>query len=161
MERSFREIRLHRDKSPQEFLCHLIHKEKDYVVLRYLSPRPATIDDIQIEKGSTTIAHYWQTRNYVLWKFKDPDKGLKGYLFHICTNIEIGENYVKYEDLELDIWCDPDGNATILDQHEVNDSFKRGLISSEEISLIEDQKKEIVNNFQHILKCLWSEENTS
>jgi len=68
MGKSFREIRLHKDKSPQEFSCHLIHREKDYVVLRYVSPRQAIIDDTQIEKGSTTIAHYWQNRNYVLWK---------------------------------------------------------------------------------------------
>ena len=160
MERPFREIRLHRDKPPQEFLCHLIYQEKDYVVLHYVSPESARINDIHIRKGTTTIAHYWQNRNYVLWIFNNPDAVLKGYLFHICTNIEIGDNYVKYEDLELDIWCDPDGNATVLDQHEVNDGLKRGLISSEEISLIEDQKKEIMNNFHSILKGLWSEENT-
>jgi len=161
MERSFREIRLHKNKPPQEFLCNLLLQEKDYVVICYVSPHSAKINGIPIRKGSTTIAHYWKNRNYVLWKIKDPDEGLKGYLFHICKNIKIGKNYVKYEDLELDIWLDLDGNATLLDQDEVNDCFKRGLINSKEISLIKQQKKEILNNFQNILKGLWSEENTS
>jgi hypothetical protein len=49
----------------------------------------------------------------------------------------------------------------VLDQDEVNDCFKRGLFDSEEISLIEQQKNEIVNSFQHILKDIWSEEVTS
>jgi len=161
METPFREIRLHRGKPPQEFPCHLLHQENDYVVLRYISSHSAKIDDIHIEKGSTTIAQYWKNRNYILWKFKDPDESLKGYLFHICNNIEMGKTYVKYEDLELDIWFDPDGNATVLDQDEVNDCFKRGLINAEEVSLIERQKNEILNGFQHILKDIWSEEKKS
>lgn len=161
MESSFKEIRLHKGKSPQEFLCHLLHQEKDYVVIRYLSPCSAKINDIFIRKGSTTIAHYWGKRNYVLWEIKDPDEGLKGYLFHICKNIEIDKNYVKYEDLELDIWFDPDGNAIILDQDEVDDCFKRGLINSEELSLIEQQKKEILKSFKHIVKSIWSKEGIS
>jgi len=158
MKRSFRELRLHKDKPPQEFLCELLHREDNYVVLRYICSSPAKINSIHIEKGSTTIAHYWKYRNYILWKFKDSDDGLKGYLFHICNNIEIGKDYVKYEDLELDVWFDPEGNSTILDQDEVNDCFRRGLLDTVELSLIEQQKKEILNGFQHILKNVWSEE---
>lgn len=158
MVRSFKEIRLHKDKPLQEFLCDLLHREENYVVLRYTCLSPANIDGINIAKGSITIAHYWKYRNYILWKFKDPDDALKGYLFHICNNIKIGKNYVEYEDLELDIWFDPEGTPTILDQDEVNDCFKRGLLDTVELSLIEQQKKEILNGFQHILKNVWSEE---
>ena len=158
MKRSFKEIRLHKDKAPQEFLCELLHRERNYVVLRYISSSPAKINGIQIEKGSTTIAHYWKDRHYILWKFKNPADILTGYLFHICNNIEIDEDYVIYEDLELDVWFDIKGNSIVLDQAEVNDCFKRGLLNALEFSLIEQQKKEIIEGFQHILKNVWSEE---
>ena len=96
-----------------------------------------------------------------MWKFKDPDDNLRGYLFHICKNIDIGKNYVKYEDLELDIWFDSNGDATVLDQGEVNDCFTRGLINSEEISLIKQQKEEVLTNCKSIIKDVWSEESAS
>ena len=92
MKKSFKEIRLHRGKPPQEFLCHLLHQEKDYLVLRYVNPSSAKINDIHIKKGSITIAHYWKHRNYILWKMKEPDGELKGYLFHISKNTDIGDN---------------------------------------------------------------------
>ena len=158
MVHSFKEIRLHKNKPPQEFLCDLLHQEKDYLVLQYVSPQSARINGIHIREGTTTIAHYWKKKNYVLWKFKNPLNNLMGYLFHICNNIEIGKDYVKYEDLELDVWFDPEGNPTVLDQDEVNDCFKKGLLDTVELSLIEQQKKEILNGFQHILKNVWSEE---
>ena len=161
MEHFFKEIRLHKDKPPQEFLCHLLHQEKDYLVLRYRSTYAARIDTIQIEKGSTTIAHYWKDRHYILWKLKNPSDSLIGHLFHICNAIEMGEDYVKYEDLELDIWFNPEGTPTVLDQDEVDDCYKRGLLNTFEFSMIEEQKKEIINSFQHILKNIWSEEGIS
>lgn len=160
MKKPFKEIRLHRGKPPQEFLCHLLHQEKDYLVLRYVNPSSAKINDIHIKKGSITIAHYWKHRNYILWKMKEPDGELKGYLFHISKNTDIGDNHVTYEDLELDIWFYPDGNATILDQDDVDDCFTRGLIDSEEISLIKAQEEEVLTNFKSIIKEAWSEEST-
>lgn len=115
MEIPFREIRLHRDKPPQKFMYSLLYQEKNYVVLSYISTCPYNLNSIHIKKGSTTIAHYWKGRNYIVWKIKDPDMTLKGYIFHICKNTEIGRNYVSYEDLELDIWFYPEVNAVLLD----------------------------------------------
>lgn len=158
MGRSFKEMRLHRGKPPQEFACHLLHRENGYLVLRYVNPGPAKINDIPVKKGSVTIAHYWNHKNYILWKIKEPDGLLKGYLFHICKNTAIGKNFVRYEDLELDIWFDPEGHATVLDQDEVDNCFEQGLIHADEISLINHQKKEILTNFKSIVQNLWSED---
>lgn len=160
MGRSFKEIRLHRGKPPQEFLCHLLHREKDYLVLRYVNLNSAKINDIHIKKGSITIAHYWKHRNYILWKIMEPNGELNGYLFHICKHTDISNNHVTYEDLELDIWFNPDGNETILDQDDVDDCFAKGLINSEEISLINVQKEKILTNFKTIIEGAWSEEST-
>jgi len=122
---SFREIRLHSDKPPQEFSCDLLHHQETYAVLRYVIPGSNTVGAIAIEKGSDTIAHYWEDRNYILWIFKKPDTAIIGYLFHIARDVEIGEDYVRYVDLELDIWFSPDGKPTVLDEDEVKDSADR------------------------------------
>ena len=58
MNKSFKEIRLHKGKPPQEFSCHLLHQENDYLVLRYVNPGSAKIDDIPIKQASIPIAHY-------------------------------------------------------------------------------------------------------
>ena len=158
MENTFKEIRFHKDKPPQEFSCRLLHREKDYLVLYYHVHNPVKIKDIEIEKGSSTIAHYWKDRNYVLWKFKDAGQRLLGYLFHVCNKTEIGKTFVSYEDLELDIWFHPDGTAVILDQDEVNDCCTRGLIDSRERTLIEEQKRHILTNCKTIVQSIWTED---
>ena len=160
MKRNFREIRLHSDKPPQEFLCDLLHQGDKQVVLRYISSNVYTVGTITVEKGTVTIAHYWEDRNYILWIFKKPDASLIGYLFHIARDVEIGVDYVRYVDLELDIWFSPDGNPTVLDEDEVKDYYNRGIFDDRTLSLIEAQKMEILKNFRTILGDVWTDQET-
>ena len=159
-EKPFREIRLHSDKPPQEFFCDLVHQEEKYVVLRYHSTEPYAFGPVVIEKGSVTIAHYWIDRNYVLWKFQKPDASIIGYLFHIAQHVEMGEDYVRYVDLELDIWFSPDGNPTVLDEDEVKDYYNRGIFDDRILSWVEEQKMEILKNFRTILGDVWTDQET-
>jgi predicted RNA-binding protein associated with RNAse of E/G family len=158
MKRTFREIRLHSHKPPQEFLCDLLHQEEKFAVLRYRSAAPYAFGPVVIEKGTVTIAHYWEDRNYILWFFKKPDTSLTGYLFHVVRDVEIGEEFVRYVDLELDIWFSPDGNATVLDEDEVKDYYNKGIFDDQTIALIEGQKAAILENFHTIIKDVWSHE---
>ncbi len=151
----FREIRLHTDKPPQVFLCDLLHYEESYAVLRYVTPDFNTVGATTIEKGSVTIAHYWEDRNYLLWIFKKPDTSLTGYLFHIVRDVEIGEDFVRYVDLELDIWFNPDGSPTVLDEDEVKEYYVKGIFDDRTIDLIERQKMEILNHFRAIINEVW------
>jgi hypothetical protein len=158
MKRTFREIRLHSDKPPQEFFCDLLHQEEKYAVLRYRSAEPYAFGPVVIEKGSVTIAHYWEDRNYILWFFKKPDDSLIGHLFHAVRNVEIGEDYVRYVDLELDIWFSPDGSPTVLDEDEVKAYYDKGIFDDRTLFLIEEQKMEILKNYRTIIKDVWSNE---
>jgi predicted RNA-binding protein associated with RNAse of E/G family len=158
MKRIFRELRLHSHKPPQEFLCDLLHQEEKYAVLRYRSAESYAFGPVVIEKGSVTIAHYWEERNYILWFFKKPDASLCGYLFHIVRDVEIGADCVRYVDLELDIWFSPGGSPTVLDEDEVKDYYKNGIFDDRTLSLIEEQKKAILKNFRTIIKDVWSNE---
>ena len=157
MSTPFKEIRLHKNKAPQEFLCSLLFRTNDYLVLAFQSPASSRINGRLIEKGSTTIAHYWSNRNYTLWKFIDINHSLIGYLFHICTDVVFEKSSVTYMDLELDIWVAPDGRFTILDQEEVNACCEKGLMNSSEQSLIEREKNKIVLTFKDIIHNTWNE----
>ncbi len=161
MKRKFREIRLHSDKPPQEFVCDLLYQEEKYAVLRYRSVKPYAFGPVVIEKGSVTIAHYWENRNYLLWFFKKPDTSLIGYLFHVVRDVEIGEDYVRYVDLVLDIWFSPDGTPTLLDEDELKDYYKRGIFDDPTFFLIDGQKMEILKNFRAIIQAVWSSEERS
>ena len=158
MERSFQEIRLHKAKPPQVFACDLLHKENGYLVLRYIVSDVFTVDGTTLAQGTVTIAHYWEDRNYILWIFKKPDAPIIGHLFHIARDVEIGEDYVRYVDLELDIWFSPDGNATVLDEDEVKDYYNKNIFDDRTIALIEGQKATILKNYRTIIKDVWSNE---
>ncbi len=150
---------MHSHKPPQEFLCELLHQEEKYAVLRYCSAESYAFGPpVVIEKGSVTIAHYWSDRNYIFWMFKKPEASLTGHLFHIARDVEIGTDYVRYMDLELDIWFSPDGSPTVLDEDEVMDYYHKGIFDERTLSLIEGQKMEILNNFRTIVNDVWSNE---
>ena len=157
MSTPFKEIRLHKNKPPQEYLCSLLFRTINHLVLAFQSPTATRVNGRLIEEGSTTTAHFWSNKNYTLWKFRDTNHNLIGYLFHICTDVVFGKSSVTYMDLELDIWIDPDGTLTILDEEEVNACCENGLINSHEHSLIEKEKNNIVLNFKDIIHNAWKE----
>ena len=151
------EIKAHKNKETQRFLCTVLHRDAHYLVLYFSSQAEGRIRDIIIPAGSTTIAHYWSDRGYVVWRMFGPDGSLIGTLFHICTNVEITEQHVSYLDLIVDIWIAPDGTIRVLDQDEMEECKKEGLIGDDEAIFIEKQKQLIINHHEEIMKSLWVE----
>jgi hypothetical protein len=145
------EIKRHKNKPEQRFLCDLVLREQDHIVLAYHSSIAGRIADIDIAPGSTTIAHYWQAGGYVLWRMFAADRTLIGTLFHICKNTAIGEHSVSYDDLIVDIWITPQGVARVLDEDELADAIKAGLISDDEQVWIEKQKQLILAEYSGII----------
>ena len=153
------EIKIHKNKETQRFLCNVLHREAGYLVLSYRAKQPGRIKDTVIPAGSTTIAHYWTGRGYVLWRMYGPDSSLIGTLFHICRDVFITETAVQYLDLIIDIWIPADGETRVLDEDELEECRQQGLVSNEEITWIEEQKNIILNNTVEILKGLWTATN--
>jgi predicted RNA-binding protein associated with RNAse of E/G family len=88
---------------------------------------------------------------YVIWKMLNPDDRLKGYLFHICQDLHVEEDKVKYLDLLLDVWIDAAGQITILDRDEVEDCAGKGVIGEKELMWIDQQEQEIIENWKRII----------
>jgi len=153
------EIKVHKNKETQRFRCSLLHREAGYLVLFYRAEQPGRIKDIVIPKGSTTIAHYWTGRGYVLWRMCGADSSLIGTLFHICRDVFITKTSVQYLDLIVDIWIPDRGEPLVLDEDELEECRQQGLVSDEERQWIEERKNIILNNNVEILKGLWTATN--
>ena len=145
------EIKRHKNKHEQRFLCDLALREQDHIVLIYHASSAGRVADIDIAPGSTTIAHYWQSGGYVLWRMFAADRTHVGTLFHICANTDIQETSVSYDDLILDIWITPQEIARVLDEDELADAIKAGLVTNDEQSWIEKQKQIILADYSAII----------
>ena len=154
------EIKRHKNKPEQRFLCDLALREKDHIVLVYHAETAGRIADIDIAPGSTTIAHYWQSGGCVLWRMFAADRTLVGTLFHICNNTDIQETSVSYDDLILDIWITPQEIARVLDEDELADAIKAGLVTNDEQNWIEQQKKIILSGYSAIIDRIVNIETT-
>ena len=150
------EIKEHKNKKTQRFFCHVLHREVNYLVVSFHSEREGKVKDIVIPSGSTTIAHYWTDRGYVVWRMSGTEGLLIGTLFHIVKNVTITDRQVQYLDLVVDIWIAPDGSFRVLDEDELEECKKAGLISIEEERWIEKQKALIFHAHAGIIKALWN-----
>lgn len=145
------EIKRHKNKPEQRFRCDLALREPGHIVLVYHAASAGRIADITIAPGSTTIAHYWQSGGYVLWRMFAADRTLAGTLFHICADTDIQDASVSYDDLILDIWITPQGAVRVLDQDELEDAIKAELVTGSEQRWIEKQKQLILADFTNII----------
>jgi predicted RNA-binding protein associated with RNAse of E/G family len=150
------EIKEHKNKETQRFLCNVLHREPNYLVVSFHSEKEGNIKDIVIPSGSTTIAHYWTDRGYVLWRMNGPEGLPIGTLFHIVKDVIIASTHVQYLDLIVDIWIAPDGKLRVLDEDELEVCKKAELISIEEEQWIGRQKTLILHTHAGIIKALWN-----
>ena len=116
-----------------------------------MSEMSGRVGALTFDVGSTTFAYYKIGMGYVIWKMLNPDKKLEGYLFHICRDLQVGEDRVEYLDLLLDIWIDSAGQMTILDRDEVEECVSQGIIGKQDMEWIATQEQEITENWSQII----------
>ena len=145
------EIKRHINKADQSYLCDLLKRGDDYILIKYVNERPGTVGSVFFDSGSTTYAYYRDGEGYVVWKMINPHNVLEGYLFHICCDLQVREDRVAYLDLLLDIWIDPVGQLKILDRDEVQECVQRGLLGERELEWIARQEQLVIENWQQIV----------
>ncbi len=156
------EEKLNKNKNREIFECRVIKKDTNHIVLYYRSDSDASIQDITIPKGSFTVAHYFEKRGYVVWRFFTPEGSLRGTLIHLCKNVKIDSERVIWHDMILDIWVSKDNSVSILDEDELCECLKEGIISDEETVYIENTKQYVIGNLCTILQDaeIWEKENS-
>ncbi|MGD8262737.1 MAG: DUF402 domain-containing protein [Desulfobacterales bacterium] len=145
------EIKRHLNKPDESYVCDLLKRGNDYIILTYVSDRSGQVGSVTIDAGSTTYAYYRNGMGYVVWKMVTPGRTLNGYLFHICRDLRVGEDKVEYLDLLLDVWIDAEGQLKILDRDEVEECAVKGVIGRSELHWIAQQEQEIVKNWRQII----------
>ena len=72
-----------------------------------------------LKQGDRFIEYFYTDRWYNIFAIYDRDDGtFKGWYCNICRPSVIMETAVSCEDLALDIWLNPQGQITILDEDE-------------------------------------------
>jgi predicted RNA-binding protein associated with RNAse of E/G family len=145
------EIKRHLNKPDESYLCDLLKRGKDFIIIKYVNEQPGSVGSVMFDTGSTTYAYYGNGMGYVVWKMVNPHNLLKGYLFHVCRDLQVKEDRVEYLDLLLDVWFDPQGQMTILDRDEVQQCTAAGVIGESELLWIAQQEQQIVENWQQII----------
>ena len=145
------ELKRHLNKPVESYRCDLIRCGSDYIIVKYVSDRSGRIGPVIFDAGSTTFAYYKTGMGYALWKMLNSHKRLEGYLFHICQDLEVGEDKVEYLDLLLDVWIDAEGQMTILDRDEVEACAEKGVIGERELMWIAQQEQEIIEKWKRII----------
>ena len=145
------EIKRHLNKPDQSYLCDLLKRGSDYIIIKYVNEQPGSVGSVTFDTGSTTYAYYRNGMGYVVWKMADPHNELEGYLFHICCDLQVREDRVVYLDLLLDVWIDIRGQITILDRDEVQQCAAAAMIGENELMWIAQHEKQIVENWQQIV----------
>lgn len=141
------EIKHNLKKPDESYLCDLLERGSNYIVLKYVNERPGRVGNVTFEVGSNTYAYYRTGGGYVLWRMFGADNKLKGHLFHVCRDQQVREDQVEYLDLLLDLWIDLDGQLTILDRVEVDECAAKGLIGEKDLAWIARQEREIIDNW--------------
>jgi uncharacterized protein len=103
-----------------QYPAELVERGEEYVRLEAYFNRP------DMELGYTTFKHgdrfieyFYSDRWYNLFAVYDRDNGrLKGWYANICRPARLEATAVYCEDLALDMWVDPDGRITVLDEAE-------------------------------------------
>lgn len=149
------EVKRHLNKPDESYLCDLSMRDNaHFMVLKYVNERAGRVGGVSFEVGSITYAYYKTGQGFVLWKMLGLNENLRGYLFHICRDIKLGENRVEYLDMLLDVWIDGEGEVIILDRDEVEDCVANGIIGDEELLWICRQEKNIIQNWRQIIADL-------
>jgi predicted RNA-binding protein associated with RNAse of E/G family len=155
---TIQEVKRNLDKPDQTFLCRLLHREMGYVVLDYTTDRPYAAGETIIPSGSRTIGHYWAGAGYILWEMFGSEGSLLGYYIHFCRGPIVEDTLVEYTDLILDLWVDPDGTETLLDEDDLRKALRSGVITHEECGMVQRRRAEVTTGWEEILAGRWKEE---
>jgi protein associated with RNAse G/E len=121
-----------------EYPCSLLEQTPDRLVLSYSISMAERIAELDLPAGSTSYGYYWPQHPYNVYHWMDPDGKTLGFYVNLSGPVFIGEDYVEWTDLVIDVLILPDPTlgyrVQVLDEDEVPDdidgSLKLHLVSA-------------------------------
>jgi len=148
----FCELKRHLDKPDETYMCDLVARGTDWVILSYVSNQAWEVAGTLLPAGSQTLAFYQTDVARVLWRMCAPSGDLKGHLFHICRDVRVEERRVSYLDLLLDIWISSDGVVEVLDREDVDVCYREGKLCEADLKAIAAEEKRIVTHWPGLVR---------
>ena len=79
---------------------------------------PLDLGVVTLETGEPWVESFYTDRWYNLFQIRAIDGRLKGWYCNITRPAHIAATEVVWEDLALDLWVDPNGRGSVLDEEE-------------------------------------------
>jgi predicted RNA-binding protein associated with RNAse of E/G family len=144
----FTEIKRRLDGSVARFQCSLVLRDGDHVVLRYdFTGKGGEVAGVKLPSGTVTYAYYWCDRPYNVYHWLLPDHTTAGYYFNLADQTVMGDDFVDWQDLTVDILITPDGRCQVLDEDELPADLDPALRAK-----LEGGKGEIVRNSEQLVR---------
>ncbi len=105
--------------------CELIEQRGTLLLFRGVFDREVHHPDLgHIEIGTVSYEYYWLDRWYNVFRFHRPNGRFRNFYCNINMPPELGDGFLDYVDLDLDLLSDTDGNFRILDEDEYLENSK-------------------------------------
>lgn len=115
-----REIKRTISGERQEFICQLLDRSENHVVVQYRVRQARRIADLVLPKGTLTYGYFWRDRPYNVYHWVRPDGRTLGYYVNLADQVFIRPGEVQWRDLAMDLLFSPDGSRVqILDEGEL------------------------------------------
>jgi predicted RNA-binding protein associated with RNAse of E/G family len=97
----------------------IVRQAEGVVVLatRWKGPR-VDLGYVTLEPGDRWLETFWTERWYNVFEIHAADGRLKGWYWNVARPARVSDGEVVWEDLALDVWVDPAGQALVLDEEE-------------------------------------------
>jgi len=96
--------------------AELLHQEGSLIVLDAQFADEVIHDLLgKIASGTHSLEYYWLDRWYNIFRFAEPDGGLRNYYCNVNVPPTFDGEALSYVDLDLDILVEPDLSYRILD----------------------------------------------
>lgn len=102
---------------------------------------PMELKYVCLDPGDRWLETFYSDRWYNLFEIRSADGQLKGWYANVTRPACITESEVRAEDLALDVWVDPDGRVTVLDE----DEFAALPLGDDERTAARDALKRLVD----------------
>lgn len=146
------EVKRHLDGRTERFDCYLVLRRPHLAVVCFDHEKQRRAGGYRVPAGSRTYGFFWRRRPYVLYRIAGPDGRLIAHRFDVVENVRLGEGEVSYTDLLLDLWVDPDGQARLEDEDEVEEHARRGLLAPAQRRRIETTRDLLLRRHRVIVR---------
>lgn len=154
------EVKRHLDGREERFVCDVLDLVPgERAVIRWQAHLEKPLEDgpLRIPAGLlVTLGYFWTKQNYLIYRMTrpDPDGVLWGHRFDICTDVSISSQEIRYLDLIVDVWVDSHENFFVLDEDELRDARARGLLTPEQLEIVDATLRELQARYREILAAL-------